>query len=172
MSTCYELETSARPTRPWCLFRGLRRAYAVGLESVVEVVDCERLVQLPHSPPRVLGLCMLRRELLPVIGLDRGEEPGSDKTTGRQLVLVLRTGRGTWAVPVAGEGTAVTQATLDEPCPPPDTGSPWLTFLGTVRRGETVHAAIDLETTWAHVRDGVATYHAGGWLDASARGRQ
>jgi len=134
----------------------------------VEVVECERLVRLPHSPPRVLGLCTLRRELLPVIGLERDDEPGSDRATGKRLLLVLRTSRGTWAVPVAGEGTAVAQGAIDDPCPAPDTGAPWLTFLGTVRRGETVHAAIDLEATWSRVRDGVETYYAGGWFDASA----
>jgi CheW-like domain len=166
MSTLEDLEAPPRPTRHWCLFQGSRRAYAVGLESVAEVVELERLVRLPHSPPRVLGLCTLRREVLPVIGLDR-DDGASPEPTGMRPVLILRTSRGTWAVQVAGEGTAVGEGALEGPCPPPEPRAPWLTFLGTVRRGETVYAVIDPETTWKHVREGVETHYAGLWTDAT-----
>jgi hypothetical protein len=166
MSTLEDLEAPPRPTRHWCLFQGSRRAYAVGLESVEEVVELERLVRLPHSPPRVLGLCTLRREVLPVIGLDR-DDGASPEPTGMRPVLILRTSRGTWAVQVAGEGTAVGEGALEGPCPPPEPRAPWLTFLGTVRRGETVYAVIDPETTWKHVREGVETHYAGLWTDAT-----
>src|SRR5438874_1226602 len=71
-----EPEPPPQPPRAWCLFRCGRATLAVGLEAVAEVVEVERLVVLPHSPPRVLGLCALRREVIPVIGLvDPGDEP-------------------------------------------------------------------------------------------------
>ncbi len=65
-------------------------AFAVGLEAVAEVVEVERLVRLPQSPPHVLGLCALRRDVIPVVAVQRtAAEPSS-----RFLVLILRTSQG------------------------------------------------------------------------------
>lgn len=151
-----------RPTRPWCLFRSGATGYAIGLDSVAEVVEVDRLVRLPHSPPRVLGLCSLRREVIPVIGLndpDAAPAPPSPPPAARAglLVMILRTGQGTWAVLINAEGTIVAEEGLDAPAPAGSHLGP--VFLGTVRRGEAVYAAIDPVATWQNVRQGVEDWY-------------
>jgi purine-binding chemotaxis protein CheW len=141
------------PARPWCLFRCGKVPYAVGLEAVAEVVEVDRLVGLPLSPPRVLGLCALRREVIPVVGLDRGPAGPA----GRVLVLILRGARGIWGVRIDAEGTAVAEEPLDPSVPGPDGSG--ATFLGTVRRDGPAHAAIDPEATWRSVREGVEQWY-------------
>lgn len=144
-----------RATRPWCLFRCGNSAYALGLESVAEVVEIERLVGLPQSPPRVLGLCTLRRDMVPVIGLERQEGPPLSERSpaSRLLVLILRTPRGTWAVRINDEGTCVAEEPLDDPRPGDDDDGP--VYLGTVRHDGKSYAVIDPEATWRKVRRGV-----------------
>lgn len=151
--------------RHWCLFQGARRAYAVGLEVVAEVVEVDRLVRLPHGPSQVLGLCTLRREVVPVVRLGP-DGPSRTPGPGAGLVLVLRTSRDTWAVPIGGEGTAVVEGPLETTCPNPDPATPWLSPLGTVRRGAVAHVALDAETTWARVRAAAEAHFADHWLEA------
>ncbi len=146
--------------RPWCLFQCGRSAYAIGLDAVAEVVEVERLVRLPHSPPRVLGLCSLRREVIPVISLnqpgDAPEAPPPMATAGL-LVMILRTGQGTWAVRINPEGMIVGEERLDDIAPAAIPLGP--AFLGTVRRGETTYAAIHPEATWQNIRQGVEDWY-------------
>jgi hypothetical protein len=101
-----------------------------------------------------------------VIGLDE-DDGASPEPKEKGAVLILRTSRGHWAVQMAEDGTAVGDGALEGPCPPLDPRVPWLTFLGTVRRGATVYAVIDPETTWKHVREGVETHYAGLWNSAT-----
>jgi chemotaxis signal transduction protein len=145
-------DPSIRPTRPWCLFECGRTPFAVALDAVAEVVEVERLVRLPDNPPRVLGVCTLRREVIPVIDLrDPGAAwPGAD-TNERLVLVILKTARGTWAIRIDTEGTAVATEALDEPARPATEGS-GLVFLGSIRRAETAHAVIDPEATWQRVR--------------------
>ena len=150
-----EIQATPRPTRPWCLFQSGPRAYAIGLESVAEVVEVEKLVRLPQSPPRVVGLCTLRREVMPVIGLG----PGLRSDAGRHTLLILRTGHGPWALEVSSEGTTVAEDSLDGTPSDPDPDSPGTAFLGTIRRGETAYAVIDPEATWRGVRAEVETWY-------------
>jgi purine-binding chemotaxis protein CheW len=146
------------PTRPWCLFRCGRAAYAVGLEAVAEVVEVERLVRLPQSPPHVLGLCALRREVIPVVALDR-PEGGPAAAFGKLPVLIVRTARGQWGVRIDAEGTAVAEEPLD-PAGPADDGS-GAAFVGTVRRDDTSYAALDPEATWSGLRRGIDEWYGG-----------
>ncbi|MFO0909563.1 MAG: chemotaxis protein CheW [Isosphaeraceae bacterium] len=165
MNTLNHVDASVRPSRPWCLFQVAGKTYAIGLESVVEVVEIERLVRFPHSPPRVLGLCTLRREVLPVVGLDPSETADRLEGGGQRLVLILRTSQGNWAIQVSAEGTSVAEGVLEGPSPLPGSNAPWLTFQGFVRRGETSCPVIDPEAMWKHVRGGVESYYAGRWVD-------
>jgi chemotaxis protein histidine kinase CheA len=151
-----EVATPARPVRPWCLFHCGADAYAIGLESVAEVVEVERLVRLPQSPPRVLGLCALRREVIPVVSLGRpGREPASQEKPG-VLVLILRTARGIWAIQINAGGTVVAEESLDD-----DARGPGGPRLGTVRRDGASYAVIDPEVTWRDVRQGVEDWYRG-----------
>jgi purine-binding chemotaxis protein CheW len=171
-----ELNGLTAPTRPWCLFRstGGVGAFAVGLEAVAEVVEVERLVWMPHSPPRVLGLCTLRREVVPVIGLEPADCSGAaagpgQAPRGKLLALILRTSQGPWAIRIAPEGTMVVEEPLEAPGHAPQTGPvptpafPVPALLGTVRRGETEHEVIDPERTWRNVRAGVESWYTDHW---------
>jgi purine-binding chemotaxis protein CheW len=159
-------DTPTRPTRPWCLFRSGSGAFAVGLEWVAEVVEVERLVRLPHSPPQVLGLCALRREVIPVIGLSPGPAPAPSKgeSPGKLPVLILRTNQGPWAVGITPQGTTVTEEPLDNPSDTPGPEARAVpALLGTVPRGETTHGVIDPMTTWRNVRARVESWYADHW---------
>lgn len=149
----------ARPARAWCLFRCGPAAYALGLESVAEVVEVERLVGLPQSPPRVLGLCSLRREVVPVLSLDPPGAAPAAAPGERRLVLIVRSVRGPWGVRIDGVGTVVAEAPLEAPAPPADGSG--ATFLGTVRRDEASYSVIDPVATWRDLRRGVDEWYAG-----------
>jgi chemotaxis signal transduction protein len=157
---------SARPTRrPWCLFLSGTGLYAVALDAVAEVVEVERLVGLPQSPPQVLGLCTLRREVIPVIELDRSARDRGAQGVGSGLtVLVLKTGRGRWALHVNSQGTTVVEDDLGDPPPVSDhADGPSLAISGTVRRGDEVYSVIDPEATWKFVRQRVEDWYSNHW---------
>jgi purine-binding chemotaxis protein CheW len=143
------------PPRAWCLFRIEARPYAVGLESVAEVVEVEGLVRLPLGSKRVLGLCVFHRDVVPVIALDAatGTAAGLPHPDPRPLVLILRSEAGIWALRIDRGGTIVAEAPLeDENGPRPHKpGGP--TLRGTVRVGGTPHAVLDPEATWCDLRD-------------------
>ena len=105
----------------------------------------------PHSPPQVLGLCTLRREVIPVIELDRSAVEGMARTgrvpdDGRHPENRPRTmgvpgefpgdNRGRGGARGAARGDANAEAGAD------------LGITGTVRRDEEVYAVIDPEATW------------------------
>lgn len=155
------------PARPWCVFRCGAEPFAIALESVAEIVEVERLVGLPHSPPGVLGLCTLRREVVPVIALG-GPWPDDATADGAPaLVLILKGAAGLWALRVSAEGTAV----AEEPLEVAGMVSPTschgagvrASFLGTVRRGDSDYAVIDPEATWRGVRESIDHWYAGHW---------
>jgi purine-binding chemotaxis protein CheW len=124
---------------------------------VAEVVEVDRLVPLPLCPPRVLGLCSLRRKVIPVVGLGRAEAGPAGAPGPKVLVLVLRTARGTWGARIDGEGTAVAEEPLDPDLPFEEGAG--LTFLGTVRRDDLAYAVIDPEATWRDLRGGVEHWY-------------
>jgi len=163
-------DDTSRPTRPWCLFHCGGTTYALGLESVCEVIEVERLVPLPLSPPRVLGLCNFRREAVPVVALGgAGDEP--EEESGRNLVVILRTSQGHWALRIAPGGTVVGQGVLEGPASKGADGPTVPVRLGTVRHGETAYVAIDPEATWKSVREQVEGWYADDWCrGASWRG--
>jgi purine-binding chemotaxis protein CheW len=125
---------------------------------VAEVVEPERLVDLPLRSPGVLGLCTLRREVLPVIDLEEtGSEVPASASPTRRLVLVLRTSHGAWGVRIDPEGTVVAhEAPL---ALPPSENESGPVVVATVRRGESSHAVIDPEATWRKLRRGVEDFY-------------
>jgi hypothetical protein len=106
----------------------------------------------------VRGLCALRRDVIPVIGFDRGASDPSLAATTRPLVLILRSPRGSWGIQIDADGTAVAEEPLDPIASPVD--SSLSSFLGTVVRENTAHAVIDPEATWMGLRIGVDEWYA------------
>ncbi len=157
------LETNAPPLSkpPWCLFQSGSSAYAVRLETVAEVVEVERLVRVPLAPPKIVGLCTLRRDVIPVVELgDSANEPSADHFRTKTIILLLRTTRGIWGVRVNAEGTMVTEENMDEFATEENSPArPKGTRLKTLRRGTVVYNVIDPETTWQDVRRSVESWY-------------
>jgi chemotaxis signal transduction protein len=154
--------------RSLCLFQSGSKAFAVGLESVAEVIEIDRSVRLPHSPPNVLGMCVLRRDVVPV--LDIAEYP-SENTPPRALagstLLLLKTSQGIWGVQVSSEGIIVTDERPEAHPDQSEGGS-----LGIVQRGETSYAVIDPEATWRRMRLSVERWYSEYWGPEASTVRQ
>ncbi|HEV3120394.1 MAG TPA: chemotaxis protein CheW, partial [Isosphaeraceae bacterium] len=91
---------NSQERRPWCLFQSAHSAYAVRLESVVEIFQIDELAQLPLSPPCLKGLCALRRELIPVIAAlpMREQQEVHPLNEPKRTVLAMRSSRGTFGI--------------------------------------------------------------------------
>jgi purine-binding chemotaxis protein CheW len=136
--------------RTWCLFRSGRELFAVALGTVAEVVEVDRLEKLPHAPPAVIGLCVLRREVIPVVALDDSALEAAADSEARPSLLILKTSHATWGVRIDRAGTTVAESALDPEAPAGR--APWGAWLGTVRHAGESHAAIDPEAAWRHLR--------------------
>ena len=150
-----------RVQRPWCLFQSGAATYAVSLEFVAEVVEVERLVRVPHSPPRIVGLCTLRREVIPVVNLGELQESEAGPIfAAKTMVLLLRTTRGYWAVQINAEGIVVTDEIMPTASPAETTEDrPGHCRTGTLTRASTSYTVIDPEATWREVRESIATWY-------------
>jgi purine-binding chemotaxis protein CheW len=143
--------------RAWCLFRSDGSPFAVGLEAVTEVVEADRTVRLPLSPPRVLGLCAVRRDVVPVVRLSGHGEERPDESVRRINVLILRTAHGSWGVRVDQEGTVVAEAALDDSDAGPDARP--AAILGSIRREGTTYTVVDPELAWRDVRTDIEAHY-------------
>ena len=146
-----ENPSGARTRWAWCLFQSGARPYAVRLDAVAEIVDADGLVRLPLSPPRVLGLFTLRRDVVPVLRMAEGqdEDPGGPDT--RLVVLILRTEGGVWGIPVdRGTTVGVEETHIDPGGPHPTGDGP--EGPRTIVRGGTTFAVVDPESAWREVR--------------------
>jgi purine-binding chemotaxis protein CheW len=141
----------------------------VGLEAVAEVVEADRLVRLAHCPPQVLGLCTVRRDIIPILSLapaptqaqvqTEAESEGPEAARESRLVaLILRSDLGAWGIRIDREGTVVADdaAVTLASSPGVDHGA---TVLGTLRRGESTHTIIDPVQTWHNVRGTVEAWY-------------
>src|SRR4051794_33237649 len=92
------LTSETPPTRSWCFFKSDSRPFAISVEAVAEVVEADRLVRLSLCPPQILGLCNVRRDIVPVLALTaRAGDDGHD-TENRAVVLILRSDQGAWGI--------------------------------------------------------------------------
>jgi len=130
----------------WCSFSSLGRLYRIRLDSVCQVVQVDRLIRLPMCPPRLVGLCKLGRDVIPVFvpfsePVDRPASPGQT-----QLVLVLRATKGQWGFLVDPGGVHVHE---DAPAgsvhtPPQEPRS--------IDREQPDFVNVDPEATWEELR--------------------
>lgn len=76
-------------------FEVARQEYAIPVADVQEIVQMpDRVMQIPHSPPSLLGVMTLRQQLLPLVSLRRlfGLPDPTPDTPGRVVVLTTRDG--------------------------------------------------------------------------------
>jgi chemotaxis signal transduction protein len=143
----------------WCLFRSQSRALAVPLDRVSEIVAVDRLVRVPLSPPELLGLCTVRREVIAVLRLDTEASQAGGQETRPTAVLVLRGDQGRpWGIGINRDGITVLDETpadeegnlLDpEARTPPD----------VIRRGDDVYTVVHPDKAWAVVRAAVERWY-------------
>jgi chemotaxis signal transduction protein len=143
--------SGARTRWSWCLFHSGARPYAVRVDAVVEIVDVDGLVRLPLSPPRVMGLFTLRRDVVPVLRMAevQDDDPGGPDT--RRVVLILRTEGDVWGIPVDRGTTVGVEETHIDPGGPDSTGD-GPGAPRTIARGGTSFEFVDPESAWREVR--------------------
>jgi chemotaxis signal transduction protein len=137
-----------------CLFTCGRRPLAVPLEAVAEVVELDRLVPMPLCPPRVVGLCALRRDVVPVVRLG-DEEAGGESG---HVALLLRAEPGPWGILIDRDGVAVTDDGHDHRDGPP-TIADGVAVVGAVERGGASHAVLDPAETARVLRDEIERWY-------------
>jgi hypothetical protein len=130
----------------WCSFSSLGRMYSVRLDSVCQVVQVDRLIRLPMSPPRLVGLCKLGRDVIPVFVpfSDPVVKPAPAGQT--QLVLVLRATKGQWGFLVDPGGVHV-----HEDSPAGSVQAPSLEPPSVDRENPDL-VSVDPEATWHELR--------------------
>lgn len=131
----------------FCLFRSGSRPCAVPLSAVVEVVRGDRLTRLPGSSPALAGLCILRRDVLPVFRPAEGRgaaEPPS--LAGKSFVLVLACSRGNWGLLIDPEGILVH-------------GEGSVAAAREVIHDKTAYALIDPEEAWRELRASMEAWY-------------
>lgn len=146
------------PTRPWCLFKSDARPFAVGVDAVAEVVEADRLVRLALCPPQILGLCTVRRDIVPVLSLTPSFVDDDPDPEHRTIVLILHCEHGAWGIRIDREGTVVAEGVL-EPCTESDRNRQGPAIVGSLRRGEMKHEVIDPTQTWRNVRETVEAWY-------------
>jgi len=140
-----------RRCHAWCLFRCMNRPYAVPLECVSEVVAVDRLIDLPLGPPELIGLCTIRREVIPVIALVDGHPAEVQHADGMNAVLVLQAAQGIWGVAINRVGVSIVEETPGEG----DSDSLSEEAVGSsvgIRKGDTFYTIIYPEKAWASAR--------------------
>jgi chemotaxis signal transduction protein len=142
--------------RSWCLFQS-GEPFAVPIDAVAEVVSVGRLERFPVSPPCLIGLCTLRREVIPVISLNSRTRSGMTAVDTNPAVLVLASKQGRWGVMIPREGTMVFESG-------PEDSSVLSTSENTmstshVRRGETSYRIVELDTAWQRIRGAIERWY-------------
>jgi chemotaxis signal transduction protein len=133
-----EMNKSKRITAWVCFWSG-SRAYAADLGSVEEVVQIDKLISVPFSPPALMGLGVVRRDVLPIIDPVRTVRNRNDRTVG----LVLRSKQGRWILRVDPENPV---HILDQETYTKESTS------ASIRSGGVDHSAVDVDALWAEYR--------------------
>jgi chemotaxis signal transduction protein len=165
------------PKQWFCLFCADASPLAVSLESVSEVLDTDTLVQLPWSPPQVVGMCSYHREVVPVVtlgpprdevgevalsGQDQtiamntpGETVGDDGRA-RCVLLIFKTEHGAWGIRINSENTIISRESPDWHSPRTHANGPVL--VGIVHLAGTDYQILDAEATWRALRSEVGRW--------------
>jgi purine-binding chemotaxis protein CheW len=147
------------------------------MQFVAEVIETDKLVRLAWSPPRVVGLCSYRREVIPIVTLGaftcdgRVELPGRGKPVGassvswaqvdidqptRFVVLIVKTEHGIWGIRVESENVIMSQEPANQDVRRMNANGP--VFVGTVHHEGTCYEILDAEATWRGLRSAVGRW--------------
>ena len=147
------------PVDHWCFFRSRSRSYAVPLSFVAEVIRDVRLTRLPLAPGPLVGLCALRREVIPVFDLAEGPAPAGERPVGPTSVLILRIGAGVWGYLADSEGIDFAEVSVAEG------------HESTITRSGTTYSVIDPTASWHALRSLVLSAYRAQGADRVGEGR-
>ena len=82
----------------YCVFRADDAEYAVSAELVREVADLVPIVPVPEAPPMLVGMCHLRTEFIPVLGVNSLIGAGQSHLRDASCLLVIDSEDGPWAL--------------------------------------------------------------------------
>lgn len=150
-----DTEPSKSP-RMLCLFKSGSRAVAVPLEFVREVVRVEGLTRLPLAPPRMIGLCTLRRDVIPIFTLASSDSEARVDLARGGAIVILKVEQGIWGLPVEGEEVVLVN---DERGEPDEDDSTRPHLRRTAREAGVDYEVLDPPATWHEIRNAaVYTY--------------
>ncbi|HTJ21893.1 MAG TPA: chemotaxis protein CheW [Gemmatimonadaceae bacterium] len=122
--------------------------FAVELSAVAEVIATPAVQPVPDSPPTLLGITMLRGELVPIHDLRPLLHAGAGSMGG--VLLFSRDGRTTGlAIDDIDDALVIQEHELR---PAPGTGGADALLVGLVRRDSDLIAVLDVEALLAAVR--------------------
>ena len=82
----------------YCIFRADEAEYAVSAELVREVADLVPIVPVPEAPPVLVGMCHLRTEFIPVLGVNPLIGAGESRLRDAAYLLVFQSDESPWAL--------------------------------------------------------------------------
>jgi chemotaxis signal transduction protein len=149
-----------------CLFRCAPRSYAVPVASVAGVIDVASLVRIGLCPPRIVGLCPYRREVIPVVDFGVQErsqvqaagERASAATAPEVSVLIVQIAQGSLGIRVDRSRTRISAERVSRH--EPTESEEGVTSVGVVRHDGAEHSLIDVEATWERLRADVSRRYA------------
>jgi chemotaxis signal transduction protein len=144
-------------TAAFFLFKAEQSHWAVPLVAVVQVLDHEPLVPVPLPPPGIRGLRFHRGQVVPVAGLPPGGQAPEGTQQSDRPVLLVKSSRGLWGIEIDRHGTEVAPScSIAAPSSTPEHRGVRLT--GVIHHGSVRYLTLDLDGTWAAIRQQVETH--------------
>jgi purine-binding chemotaxis protein CheW len=150
---------------PICLFRSGSLPLAVAVEEVAEIVEIEALVRISCCPPRIAGLCLYHRQVVPAVVFGSGHglagaaapQKRNASTGPGDAVLIMQTDQGLWGIKIDREGTVITteRPARHEPKQEQSGG----VSVGLIQHGKIDYALLDAEATWRNLREAVLVWY-------------
>jgi purine-binding chemotaxis protein CheW len=148
-----------------CLFRSGSLPLAVAVEEVAEIVEIDALVRISCCPPRIAGLCLYHRQVVPVVVFGHGHglagaaapQKRNPSTGTGDAVLIMQTDQGLWGIKIDREGTVLTsERPARHEAKPEQSG---IVSVGLINEGKVDHALLDAEATWRNLREAVLVWY-------------
>jgi purine-binding chemotaxis protein CheW len=152
-------ERTGRDPKVYCLFTWQSRPFAIALEFLAGVVEPDRLVTIPLCPPKVVGVCAVRRAIVPVLCLEEGDGCEAEAQGTKLLALLLSTKQGAWCLLIDRGGVMVVAEPNALHSVSPATYDANLA-LDRIERSGTSYAILDPERIWLEQKKEMEREHA------------